>query len=680
MNHRLRRASVALASVLAVSAGTLSLTAGEAAAAGSWAASDGRLLGTDGSNLYRISPDGSGSRYLRQGTAPAWSPDGSRAALVDPYRSNELVTIRQDGAFEQRITQKNGGGAVSDPTFWYGGDSVVFRTGGRLRTAASDGSTWPQPLFAAKKAGCDSQPSGSDGPLLVFVRTGPDCSHTGAAAVWLYNDANGSFRKLAADATQPALSADATRVVFVRTVDGVRQLFSVRVDGTGLKQLTTDTTQHQRPSWSPKGDRIAYVATGTDQRHLELLDVATGAATAVPNSDGWTDVAWQPLRYNYVARVYGSGSVSTNVAASRWTWDSYGRKHVPGLLAAKSAVLVNGGSPSYALTASALAGTKQGPVLTTGAGSLSSAASGELKRVLRKGATVYLVGNTKVLSSKLSDQVKKLGYKPVRLSGGDRYAASVAVAKASTSKPQWVFLATGKDYHDALAAAAAAGSSSGSRAVVVLTDGRSLTGSVTAYLNKLSPKSTRMLPVGADARKALLGAYDHGKLPRWPNSWDYWYVGGSSHEAVAVNLANFWWSYTSTVGLAPGNDWQSGLNAGSAMSRFGPLLWSGTKTLPGMTRNYLINHAAGINSVAVISPYSKVPKDVVTAIGTAISADANWFRTVNYAGGAIPKSATTGAVARSATAGTESAPAPAPAPARGPVAPDLSKAQRLTVG
>ncbi|WP_308188844.1 cell wall-binding repeat-containing protein [Streptacidiphilus sp. ASG 303] len=666
LNHRLRRASAALASVLAVSAGALTLSAAPAAAAGSWPASDGRLLGSDGSNLFRTWPGGSGYGYLRPGSAPAWSPDGSRAVLVDAYQDNRLVTIRQDGKYEQFIAQKGGGGRVADPTFWYNGDSVVFQTGGRLYVGASDGSTWPQPLLAADKDGCDSQPSGS-GRLLAFVRTGPDCSHTGAPAVWLYDGTSHAFRKLASDAYQPSLSADGTKVAFVRTVAGVRQLFSVSADGTGLKQLTSDGVQHTHPAWSPKGDRIAY-AGGAG---LAVLTPGTGGTAAVPNSAGLTDVAWQPLRYNYVQRVYGSGSTTTNVAASRWTWDTAGGIHVPGLLAAKSAVLVNSGSAPYGLTAPALAGYKQGPVLSTGGGSLAAGASAELRRVLPKGATVYLVGGTQILGSKVASQVQALGYRPVRLAGADRWSTSVAVAKASTSAPTWVFLASGTDYHEALAAAAAAGASAGNRAVVVLTNGRSLTSSVASYLNGLNPGTSHITPVGYDAKQALFSAYDRNMMPRWPGSLDYWYIGGTTHEAIAANLASFWWSWSTNVVLAPSNDWQAGMSAGAAMNRFGPLLWSGTSALPGPTWNYLVNRAAGINQPVVISPFNEVPSGVIASIGTAVSADGSWYKSAYYPAGAVPMSA---AVSRSAAVGT----APAGAGDRGLTAPDLSGAQRLT--
>ena len=68
---------------------------------------------------------------------------------------------------------------------------------------------------------------------------------------------------------------------------------------------------------------------------------------------------------------WGADVNASNIAASRWTWNTVGKSE-PGLMNASSAVLVSQDSQSYALTAPALAGKKHGPVLLTSATSVSS--------------------------------------------------------------------------------------------------------------------------------------------------------------------------------------------------------------------------------------------------------------------------------------------------------------------
>jgi Tol biopolymer transport system component len=83
----------------------------------------------------------------------------------------------------------------------------------------------------------------------------------------------------------------------------------VGIDGTGLTQLTTDTASDGLPTWSPKGDAIAFVSDrdgawaiwvansqGNNQRPLFDLDgsIDGQVRTDVQNSRGWLEerIVW----------------------------------------------------------------------------------------------------------------------------------------------------------------------------------------------------------------------------------------------------------------------------------------------------------------------------------------------------------------------------------------------------
>ena len=64
----------------------------------------------------------------------------------------------------------------------------------------------------------------------------------------------------------PAFSPDGKQIVFHRA--DATDLFVVNVDGTGLRQLTSDGSAYAEyePEWSPRGDKIAFERPGCDEQ------------------------------------------------------------------------------------------------------------------------------------------------------------------------------------------------------------------------------------------------------------------------------------------------------------------------------------------------------------------------------------------------------------------------------
>ncbi|GGN65332.1 hypothetical protein GCM10011579_035670 [Streptomyces albiflavescens] len=643
MNTRTRRRSAALTSLAALAAGLVAALPGPAAAASSsWPATDGKLLYTVADNeMGLINPDGSSSsQFYPTGDQGAWSADGSQVAFVNHYDDHIRTAWAGSEDTGVDITMPSGSGwHPADPTFWYGGGDIVFTAAGRLRLTAADGTRTPKSLFGTDVDGCDSQPSGAVNGMLAFVRTGTSCPTAGTAAVWVYNGRTGAFTKLADNAREPSISPDGQSVAFTRSVDGHKQIFSVRADGTGLTQLTTDAVDHNRPAWSPQGDRIAYdidVPGSPDVvggPQVWIHTIGSGEQTQAPMANG-TNVAWQPIRDNAISRVYGSDTYDTNISASKWTWNTVGTS-TPGLTNAGAAVLISKSDAAYATTATSLAGKKRGPVLMTSGTGLDSSVQTELKRMLPKGKTVYLVGGTKILSSAVASKVTSLGYTAKRLSDVSRYSTSVAVAKALTSTPKYVFLATGTDYHNALAASSAAGAmGSSGTATVLLTEGSTMTTSVYGYLNKYSPSTTKVITVGTDAESALAKAYNAGKMPNWPSRFTYYRVAGSTPQSNAMQLADFWWSLPSDAAVASVDSWRGGVSASSAMTTYGPLLWTDVTSLPYDTKRYLMRMSSSLNHVAVFGGTASVDTSVIPKIGAAIGVGTHYDYTSYYKGAA----------------------------------------------
>ncbi|WP_151523823.1 cell wall-binding repeat-containing protein [Serinicoccus kebangsaanensis] len=147
----------------------------------------------------------------------------------------------------------------------------------------------------------------------------------------------------------------------------------------------------------------------------------------------------------------------------------------------------NGDNFPDALAGGALAGTDEAPVLLTETGTLPPATRMALQQ-LGPDSIVVLGGDAAVSD----DVATALGeYADVeRLSGADRYATAVQVSQAHEEDADVVFLASGMDYPDALAAAAAAGMEGAS---VLLTRTTSLPAATAEELERLSPDTVYVI-------------------------------------------------------------------------------------------------------------------------------------------------------------------------------------------
>jgi Tol biopolymer transport system component len=83
-------------------------------------------------------------------------------------------------------------------------------------------------------------------------------------------------------------------IVFQRFAGDQQQLFTMRGDGSGIRQLTT-TGEHERPVWSPNGKRIAYLrepsgifTINADGGGETELTAGFGAAGKLARDPGWS--------------------------------------------------------------------------------------------------------------------------------------------------------------------------------------------------------------------------------------------------------------------------------------------------------------------------------------------------------------------------------------------------------
>ena len=141
------------------------------------------------------------------------------------------------------------------------------------------------------------EPPSLAGKLLLTMRN----TQNQAMGVYAHDFASGSFSHLSRfginSVINPRVSPDRSNITFVsRDGEESLQVF-VADDVKGTRQISKNEILYKRePTWSPQGNRIAYVARGADEEEEKEDHHAEGWAVYVADADG--------SREEYVGRGY----------------------------------------------------------------------------------------------------------------------------------------------------------------------------------------------------------------------------------------------------------------------------------------------------------------------------------------------------------------------------------------
>ena len=70
----------------------------------------------------------------------------------------------------------------------------------------------------------------------------------------------------------PTLSPDGKEMIYIMVIAGKEQLMRRAVDGSYVRQLTNDATDHEDPAWAPDGKKVAYVQIKDSQEQVYLMN------------------------------------------------------------------------------------------------------------------------------------------------------------------------------------------------------------------------------------------------------------------------------------------------------------------------------------------------------------------------------------------------------------------------
>jgi Tol biopolymer transport system component len=200
---------------------------------------------------------------LGTGFSPAWSPDGRRLAFADTRQGNaDIFVINADGSGE-RVLRRSPVNEM-DPCWAPDGKRIVFDRAGQIVIDGLDGAD--QAVLGDGKSYLSHPAWSADGTRIAFSWRSKDTNGDGVldpqddSQIALMN-VDGSHRTILTTfvstsgkpvwAQHPVWSPDGARLAFESNRDGKWDIFVVKADGSGLKNLTGDVKDsvNVSPSW-----------------------------------------------------------------------------------------------------------------------------------------------------------------------------------------------------------------------------------------------------------------------------------------------------------------------------------------------------------------------------------------------------------------------------------------------
>lgn len=325
-----------------------------------------------------------------------------------------------------------------------------------------------------------------------------------------------------------------------------------------------------------------------------------GCATAIVGAGVASTFVSAGALEGSTGRLAGADRISTAVAVSRAMFaDVASTPQTDSRRRAGAIVLASGTAFPDALVGVPLAVSRLAPLLLTASATLEPAVTDEITRVLAHGGTVYVLGGTVAVPSAIDGRLRDLGFVPTRVAGADRYATALRVAE-TLATPATVFLATGDDFADALAAGPAAARASGA---VLLTAGSTIPAPVRDYIEN---HAAAAYAVGGKAAAAYPAAAATAGVDRYE---------------TASLVAERFFTGAQFVGVASGEAFPDALTGGNSTAQWGgPLLLTRPTSLETTARDYLVaNRSTLAGHAFVYGGLDALPDSIRQEIDAALA-------------------------------------------------------------
>jgi dipeptidyl aminopeptidase/acylaminoacyl peptidase len=220
---------------------------------------------------------------------PVWSPNGEwlvYGSYVDGVSNLHVVSVQ--GSAPRALTDLSYD--ASEPAFSPDGATIAFSThkGGaaQIATVPFEGG-WVFGLTHGAEE-CSAPAWSSNGQRIIYHAS----TLEGRRRTDIYTvsaDGSAMERLTPADSAEywyASYSPDGCCVALLSNRSGYDELWLMRTDGSGLRQVSQLRQDIEEYAWSPDGGQIALIASEQGDDHLLVVDVGTGQARHVPTPLG----------------------------------------------------------------------------------------------------------------------------------------------------------------------------------------------------------------------------------------------------------------------------------------------------------------------------------------------------------------------------------------------------------
>lgn len=249
------------------------------------------VMNTDGSNVRRLTDHPAFDQY------PVFTPDGTAVAFQSNREDERIEIYLQDLIADTppiRITNSDTYTGLSSRSWSADGTRLLLYTNqnGKNRIFWADVEPSRVELVLSDES--------SD---LSYPRIAPDGTHILSQARLFDRSIELRLTDLKAGRTKaifktgpnyppdyslsPAFSPDATHIAFNDRVNGNSEIFVIKADGSGLRNLSNDPSTDTNPVFSPNGGEIIFSRDFYGKSKLYRMDLDGGRQRRLTESEGY---------------------------------------------------------------------------------------------------------------------------------------------------------------------------------------------------------------------------------------------------------------------------------------------------------------------------------------------------------------------------------------------------------